>query len=409
MQAGTGSARVVRCRISIVNEAGERMAGVGQTQDASQQGGGPSAPTLFPGWANRQAEISLNIVIVDDQTSARTMLRHVIEDIAPELSVHDFGDPLSALAWCEANPVDLLLLDYRMPEMDGLDFARRFRRLPKHRDIPVILITVVGDEPIRQAALEAGVIDFLVKPIRPRELRARCYNLLQLRQQSENVKARALSLEQRLLASMHEVEERERETLSRLARAIEYRDAGTSAYLERMARIAGLIAEQMGLPEDEARLIEMAAPLHDMGKIAIPDAVLLKPGKLNDEELAVMRRHPRIGHALLSGSQNRFIQLGAVIALRHHERYDGSGYPDGLVGDAIPLEARIVAVADVFDALVSPRPYKEAWTVDASLAYLYAQRGRLFDPRVVEALMRGRAQLEQICAEHSTASVRPEL
>jgi len=378
-------------------------------QGAGVHDGRLSSPTLIPGWSNRQAETALNIVIVDDQTSARTMLRHVIEDIAPELGVHDFGDPLAALNWCETQRVDLLLLDFRMPEMDGLEFARRFRRLPKHRDIPVILITVVGDEPIRQAALEAGVIDFLVKPIRPRELRARCYNLLQLRQQSENVKQRALSLEQRLLASMHEVEERERETLSRLARAIEFRDAGTSAYLERMSRVAGLIAEQMGLPEDDVKLIEMAAPLHDMGKIAIPDAVLLKPGKLTEEELAVMRRHPRIGHELLSGSQNRFIQVGALIALRHHERYDGSGYPDGLVGDAIPLEARIVAVADVFDALISPRPYKEAWTLDATLAYLYAQRGKLFDPRVVDALLRGRAQLEQICAEHSTASARPGL
>lgn len=120
-----------------------------------------------------------------------------------------------------------------------------------------------------------------------------------------------------------------------------------------------------------------------------------------------MRRHPRIGHELLSGSQNRFIQVGALIALRHHERYDGSGYPDGLVGEAIPLEARIVAVADVFDALISPRPYKEAWTMEATLAYLYAQRGRLFDPRCVDALMRGHSQLMDICAQHSTASTRP--
>jgi len=359
-------------------------------------------------WAPR-GESGLNIVIVDDQTSARTMLRHVIEDIAPELKVHDFGDPLAALAWCEAGHVDLLLLDYRMPGMDGLEFARRLRRLPSHRDIPIILITVVGDEPIRQASLEAGVIDFLVKPIRPRELRARCSNLLQLRQQSENVKQRALSLEQRLLATMHEVEERERETLSRLARAIEYRDAGTSAYLERMSHVAGLIAEQLGLSEEEVRIIEMAAPLHDMGKIAIPDSVLLKEGRLTEEEQTIMRRHPRIGYELLSGSQNRFIQVGALIALRHHERYDGSGYPDGLVGEAIPLEARIVAVADVFDALVSPRPYKEAWTMDATLAYLYAQRGRLFDPRCVDALIRAREQLLQICEQFSTASARPGL
>ena len=173
-----------------------------------------------------------------------------------------------------------------MPGMDGLEFARRFRRPLMHRDVPIVLVTVVGDEPVRQAALDAGVIDFLVKPVRPRELRARCRNLLQLRQQSESVKQRALSLEQRLLSSMHEVEERERETLSRLARAIEYRDTGTSAYLERMAHIAGLIAEDLGMFEDEVRMIELAAPLHDMGKIAIPDAILMKPGPLDEEEIS---------------------------------------------------------------------------------------------------------------------------
>lgn len=348
----------------------------------------------------------MNVVIVDDQTSARTMLRHIIEDIGPELSVHDFGEPGAALGWCESNLPDLLLLDYRMPVIDGLEFARRFRRAPANRDIPIVLVTVVGDEPIRQAALDAGVIDFLVKPVRPRELRARCRNLLQLRQQSEGVKQRALSLEQRLLSSMHEVEERERETLSRLARAIEYRDTGTSAYLERMAHIAGLIAEELGMSESEVRMIEMAAPLHDMGKIAIPDAVLMKPGPLDEDEISIMRRHPRIGHELLSGSQNRFIQIGAMIALRHHERFDGSGYPDGLKGEDIPLEARIVAVADVFDALISRRPYKPAWEVDAALEYLSAQRGRLFDPRCVDALLNSRPRLNDICERFSTQAVR---
>jgi two-component system, response regulator RpfG len=350
----------------------------------------------------------LNIVIVDDQTSARTMLRHILEDISPELEVLDFGDPQAALRWCEENRPDLLLLDYRMPVIDGLEFARRFRRPLLHRDVPIVLVTVVGDEPIRQAALDAGVIDFLVKPVRPRELRARCRNLLQLRQQSESVKQRAMSLEQRLLSSMHEVEERERETLSRLARAIEYRDAGTSANLERMAHIAGMIAEDLGLFEDEVRMIELAAPLHDIGKIAIPDALLLKPGPLSPEETAVMRRHPRIGHELLNGSQNRFIQIGATIALRHHERYDGSGYPDGLAGEAIPLEARIVAVADVFDALISPRPYKAAWPVSDAIGYLVEESGKLFDPRCVDALLNNRERVDSICERFAAGSIRPD-
>jgi two-component system, response regulator RpfG len=349
----------------------------------------------------------VKIVIVDDQTSARTMLRHILEDIGPELDVRDFGDSEEALRWSEGNRPDLLLLDYRMPSIDGLEFARRFRRSLTNRDVPIVLVTVVGDEPIRQAALDAGVIDFLVKPVRPRELRARCRNLLQLRQQSESIKQRALSLEQRLLSSMHEVEERERETLSRLARAIEYRDTGTSANLERMSHVAGLIAEGLGMQEDEVRLIELAAPLHDIGKIAIPDEVLMKPGPLDEQQISVMRRHPRIGHELLSDSQNRFIQLGAVIALRHHERFDGSGYPDGLSGTAIPVEARIVAVADVFDALISPRPYKGAWTIESALDYIVEQSGRLFDPQCVRALIDNRLRLEDICQRYSVGSSRP--
>lgn len=337
------------------------------------------------------------------------MLRHILADIGPELAVHDFGDPLQALDWCEANRPDLLLLDYRMPDLDGLEFARRFRRALAHRDVPIVLVTVVGDEPIRQAALEAGVIDFLVKPVRPRELRARCRNLLLLRQQTESVKQRALSLEQRLLSSMHEIEERERETLSRLARAIEYRDVGTSAYLERMSRVAGLIAEGLGLPEEDVRTIELAAPLHDLGKIAIPDAILLKPGPLDKDELERMRTHPRIGYRLLADSQNRFVQTSAIIALRHHERYDGSGYPDGLKGDEIPLVARIVTVADVFDALISPRPYKPAWSIEDALGYLRQQRGILFDPDCVDALVEQEVRLRQVCEQASVPAGQKEL
>jgi two-component system response regulator RpfG len=348
----------------------------------------------------------MDVVIVDDQASARTMLRHIVQDIGPQLVVHDFGVPQEALDWCEDNRPDLLLLDYRMPGMDGLELAKAFRKPLRNRDVPIVLVTVVGDEPVRQAALDAGVIDFLVKPIHPRELRARCRNLLQLRQQSESIKQRSLSLEQRLLASMHEVEERERETLSRLARAIELRDAGTSAFLERMSRIAGLIAEGLGLPEDQVRVIELAAPLHDIGKIAIPDAILMKPGPLNTEERLRMQQHPRIGYELLQDSQNRFIQAGAQIALRHHEHWDGTGYPDGLAGEQIPIEARVTTVADVLDALLSPRPYKEAWSIERSLEFVGTQSGALLDPACVRALMDNLPQVRDICARYSHVPLR---
>jgi len=297
------------------------------------------------------------------------MMRHVVEGISPGVSVTDFEDPVQALSWSERNPIDLLLLDYRMPVMDGLEFTRHFRRPLIKRDVPIVLISVVGDEPVRQAALDAGVIDFLVKPVRPRELRSRCRNLLSLRQQGESVKERARSLELQVLAGLREVDERERETLFRLARAIEFRDFGTGAHLMRMSRFTGLIAEGLGLPEDEVRMLELAAPLHDIGKIGIPDSILLKRGKLDEQEYAVMRKHPQIGYEILRNSPSRFVQMGAEVALHHHERWDGAGYPERLAGEDIPLPARIVALADVFDALISERSYKPASSNRIALAY----------------------------------------
>lgn len=347
-------------------------------------------------WGRTSVQAAVNVLIVDDQLSARTMLRHIIEGISPDIRIADFGDPEAAMSWSEESDPDLLLLDYRMPKLDGLEFARRFRRNAAHRDVPIVLITVVGDEPVRQAALDAGVIDFMVKPIRPRELRSRCRNLLLLRQQAESVKRHARSLEQQVLSNMHEIEQREREILFRLAKATESRDNGTGAHLERMARYSGLIAEAIGLPDEDVRMIEAAAPLHDIGKISVPDAILNKPGPLSDEEMDVMRRHPILGYEVLRDSPSRFVQLGAEIALRHHERWDGSGYPDGMVGEDIPLSARIVAIADVLDALTTRRPYKAAWPMSEALDYLKEHRGKMFDPHLVDALLRNAERAEEI-------------
>jgi two-component system, response regulator RpfG len=339
---------------------------------------------------------NLNVLIVDDQPSARTMLRHIVEGVGSIVHVSDFGNPVDALHWSENNNTDLLLLDYRMPEMDGLEFARRFRRPMSRRDVPIILISVVGDEPVRQAALDAGVIDFLVKPVRPRELRSRCKNLLQIRRQGESVKERARSLEQKVLEGIQEVEQREREMLFRLAKAIEYRDFGTGAHLLRMARYCELIAEEMGMSEEDVRTLTLAAPLHDIGKIGIPDSILLKRGSLTDEEMTVMRRHPLIGFEILRDSQSPFVRTGAQIALRHHERWNGSGYPDGLKGEQIPLNARIVAIADVFDALTSERPYKRAWSNEEAFSYFREHAGTLFDSACVKALLANETKIVEI-------------
>jgi two-component system response regulator RpfG len=196
-----------------------------------------------------------------------------------------------------------------------------------------------------------------------------------------------------------EVREREKETLLRLARAGEFRDAETGYHLIRMARYSRLIAEAIGLDHDECETIELAAPLHDIGKIGIPDQILLKPDKLDGGEWEVMRRHPVIGHEILKGSASKYVRMGALIALGHHEKYDGSGYPNGLVGDHIVLCARIVAVADVYDALTSVRPYKNAWPTDDALQYLRSQRRAHFDPRLVDAFLGVRSEVERVQQE----------
>jgi two-component system response regulator RpfG len=250
-----------------------------------------------------------------------------------------------------------------------------------------MMITVVSEKSVRYDALEAGATAFLTRPIDQIECRTSCRNLLKIREQQSVIEDRADWLARQVDVATQQIVARERETLLRLGRAGEFRDEDTGNHVVRMARYARVIAEELGLTQMECEDIEYAAPMHDIGKIGIPDQVLLKPGKFDEVEWTLMKQHTVIGHNILSNSQSRYIQMGAVIALNHHEKYDGTGYPSGLEGRDIPLVARIVAVADVFDALVSARPYKAPWTNEQALNYLKQETGKHFDPQCVKAFM----------------------
>ncbi len=264
-----------------------------------------------------------------------------------------------------------------------------------------MMITVVSEKSVRYDALEAGATAFLTRPIDQIECRTSCRNLLKLHEQQSIIQDRADWLARQVEVATQQIVSREHETLLRLAKAGEYRDEVTGNHVVRMAKYSREISEALGLSEKECDEIEYAAPLHDIGKIGIQDKVLLKPGKFDKDEWICMQEHTQIGHSILSNSQSRYIQTGSIIALNHHERFDGTGYPKGISGKDIPLVARIVAVADVYDALVSPRPYKSAWTTTDAQDYLHKHAGSQFDPICVEAFFE---RLDKINAIHAAFS-----
>ena len=339
------------------------------------------------------------VVVVDDQATARTILAHMIRSIDDTLEVVTFADAREALCFLHERTPDLVLTDYKMPHMDGIAFIEELRRLPACGDVPVVVVTIIEDRHVRYEALEAGATDFLNRPVDPHECRVRCRNLLTLRMQQRIIRNRANWLEQQVAAATREIQARERETLLRLAKAGEYRDEGTGNHVLRIARYSRLIATALGLPPDRCEDIELASPMHDIGKIGIPDSILLKVGALTAEETGIMRTHTTIGYEILKESPSRHIQLGAIIALHHHEKFDGTGYPSGLEAEDIPLPARIVAVCDVFDALTTARPYKRAWTLEPALEHIEKESGHHFDPRCVQAFI---ASADGIAEIHAT-------
>ncbi len=332
---------------------------------------------------NRQRKV----LIVDDESTGRTILSKIIQQTEDDVSVESFENPLEALDWLDNNHPDLIITDYRMPDINGVDLIRQIREKPACLDIPIMMITVVSEKSVRYEALEAGATAFLTRPIDQIECRTSCHNLLKLHEQQSIIQDRADWLARQVDVATQQIISRERETLLRLARAGEYRDEDTGNHVIRMAKYSREIAEAIGLSEKECDEIEYAAPMHDIGKIGIPDNVLLKPGKFDANEWQIMQGHTQIGHAILTNSQSRYIQTGSIIALNHHERFDGTGYPNSLTGKDIPLAARIVSVADVYDALVSKRPYKMPWTSKDALDYMAKHAGTQFDPVCIEAFL----------------------
>ena len=341
------------------------------------------------------------VVIVDDLFSSRLLLAEIVRQIDGRLNLELFDTPSRALEFSRNSRVDMILTDYKLPEFDGVQLVRQLRALPHCVDVPIVVITVVDDRRVRYEALEAGATDFLIKPLDEHETRARCANLLELRRHKIVLSDQARVLQYQVDKSVAEIHERELETLSKLAKAGEFRDRTTGNHLTRMAKYSALIGTNLGLAAETVHVMQFAAPMHDIGKIGIPDSILLKGGPLTPEEDLVMKNHPRIGYDILKGSPSKYLAMGAIIALGHHEKYDGSGYPTGMHGEDIPIVARIVAAADVFDALVSERPYKHAWTVDDGLAYLLSQRSKHFDANVVDAFLANKDRVREIQGQYA--------
>ncbi|MBI4756342.1 MAG: response regulator [Betaproteobacteria bacterium] len=328
----------------------------------------------------------MEVVIVDDTPVNLTLMQALISRIDGCRPVV-FSDSADGLRYCLDNDPDLVIVDYMMPAPDGLEFISSLRRAHGKAELPTLMVTADHEKEVRYKALESGATDFLNKPIDRMEFTSRVKNMLALRRSHIALSNRAATLAEEVSKATAVILERERETVVRLARAAEFRDPETGAHILRMAGYSVLIARALGMSPEYQETLLQAAPMHDVGKLGTPDHILLKPGKLTSEEFETMKRHAAIGHEILKDSTSPVLQMAAVIALTHHEKYDGSGYPRGLAGEAIPLEGRIVAVADVFDALTSERPYKEAWELGRAIDWLREHRGRHFDPKCVDAFL----------------------
>jgi putative two-component system response regulator len=328
----------------------------------------------------------IKILVVEDNRTNRMLMCKLIERTGDCLAL-PFASPLEAADALPTLVFDMAIVDYHMPGMSGIELIGRVRRNPSSADKPIVMVTAADEADLRLAALQAGAVEFLTKPIDPVDFMVRIRNLARLCEVQRKLADREAWLRDEVASATEELRRREEEIIHRLTLAAGYKDEDTAAHTTRMARMCGAMARALGLDPEACRDIELAAPMHDIGKVGIRDEVLLKRGLLDEHEMQHMRDHARIGGDILAGSSCDLLQLASVLAITHHERWDGTGYPNHLKGTEIPLAGRIAAVADVFDALITARPYKRAWSRDEAIVYIAEQAGRQFDPACVEAFL----------------------
>jgi len=302
------------------------------------------------------------ILVVDDEPNNLQLVRQILKD---DYKLFFAKNGIEAISAVEKHNPDLILLDIMMPDMDGYETCRRLKENQLTKDIPIIFITAMNDVKDESKGFSVGGVDYIAKPISPPIVRARVKIHLSL-------------------VRVDELEKSQKAAIYMLGDAGHYNDDDTGVHIWRMAAYSAAIAKHIGHSEEYCKLIELAAPMHDTGKIGIPDQILKKPAKLDVEEWEIMKQHSRVGYKILSNSDAPVFKLAAEIALRHHEKWDGSGYPDGLIGKDISEAARIVAIADVFDALTMKRPYKEAWPIEDAITEIVNKSGSHFDPELIE-------------------------
>jgi putative two-component system response regulator len=333
-----------------------------------------------------------DILIVDDDPESLRILSEILKKAGHQIRTAASGE--LALEAAGSKAPDLILLDVVMPVLDGFEVCRRLKDDAATANVSVIFVSGLIENAEQRKGFACGAVDYITKPFDPTIVRARvqihvAHALTRgaLSQQNAALEDRVSTRTTQLQDALSRVHAVSRETIFRLAKAAEFRDDDTGSHIVRMSRYAALIATSLGLAQNVVDEILYAAPLHDIGKIGIPDGVLLKPGKLDEAEWSVMRGHPHMGARILADSNLDVLKLGEVIAHTHHERWDGGGYPQGLAGEDIPIAGRIVAVADVFDALTSRRPYKEPFSVERAFEIIREERGSHFDPTIVDAFL----------------------